>query len=214
MTKALSARGHRVHEASDGGEGLLLACTENYDVLVLNRALPTLDGPGLVRELRERGVEAKILMLAELNDLDSLAEGASGGANDFLVKPFAFTELIARINTLVLWVKPAADGPTFLLRLGDLELNLVDHRARRSGRLISLQPREWHLLEYLMRHAGDVVTRAMLLEHVWGRESSKTSLVETHISRLRDKIDRDFPGPRLLTTVRGEGYVLGPTHKA
>lgn len=213
IAAGLIARGHSVDETGDGGDGLSRASTDSYDVIVLDRMLPVLDGLDVLRKLRGCGTHTRVLMLTALGDVDARIEGMEAGADDYLGKPFVLMELVARLHAIT---RRGADtsGNATLLRLDDLELDLLNHRVHRGGHPVHLQPREWDLLKYLASHAGEVVTRAMLLEHVWGYQSApQTSLVDTHICRLRSKIERDFPGPRLLRTVRGEGYILCARHE-
>jgi two-component system OmpR family response regulator len=203
----LKARGHSVDESGDGSDGLLRASEHDYDVIVLDRMLPVLDGMSVLRSLRIGGTHARVLLLTALGDVDARIEGMEAGADDYLGKPFALSELIARLNAISR--RNAHTNAATCLRVGNLELDLIDQRVSRAGQVIHLQPREWDLLKYLALHADEVVTRTMLLEHVWGFQSSpRTNLVDTHVCRLRSKIERDFLGPRMLRTVRGEGYVL------
>lgn len=207
VSAGLKVRGHSVDESSDGDEGLLRASEHDYDVIVLDRMLPMLDGMSVLKSLRMGGTHARVLLLTALGDVDARIEGMEAGADDYLGKPFALSELIARLNAISR--RTAHTNATTFLRVGNLELDLIAQRVSRAGRVIHLQPREWDLLKYLALHADEVVTRAMLLEHVWGFQSSPhTNLVDTHVCRLRSKIERDFLGPQMLRTVRGEGYVL------
>lgn len=207
VAAGLLARGHWVDESCDGNDGLLRASENDYDVIVLDRMLPARDGMNVLKNLRGSGTHAKVLLLTALGDVDARIEGMEAGADDYLGKPFALNELIARLNAISR--RGAHTNTVTCVRVGDMELDFVTQRVTRAGRLIHLQPREWDLLKYLALHADEVVTRAMLLEHVWGFQSAPhTNLVDTHVCRLRSKIERDFFGPRLLRTVRGEGYVL------
>jgi two-component system OmpR family response regulator len=177
-----------------------------YDALVVDRMLPGLDGLSLIAALRATGADTPILILSALGDVDERVKGLKGGGDDYLVKPYAFSELLARLDVLVRRARPEQQDA--VLRVGDLELDRVKHRVSRGGRTIQLQPREFRLLEYLMRHAGQVVTRTMLLEQVWDYHfDPQTNVIDVHISRLRGKIDRGFSRP-LLQTVRGAGYSL------
>ena len=192
--------------ATDGSDGLAMATMRPYDLLVVNRMLPGLDGLSLVRQLRVEGREMPVLMISSLRDVAACVEGLEAGVDDYLCKPFAVAELRARLAALARRPHLGVSGAP--LRLADMELNRLTREVRRAGRLIPLQPREFRLLDYLMSHAGHAVTRAMLLEHVWGFGfDPRTSVVETHVSRLRGKIDRGFDRP-LLHTVRGVGYAL------
>ena len=207
VARGLREQGHVVDVAGDGRDGLFHAAEGSYDVLVVDRMLPKLDGLGLLRALRAAGVRTPVLMLTALGGVDARVEGIEAGADDYLGKPFAFAELVARIGALGRR-PPLVEGATTALRLADLEMDLLRREVRRAGRVIDLQPREFRLLEYLLRHAGEVVTRTMLLEQVWEYHfDPQTSVVETHISRLRGKIDRGFDS-ELLHTVRGAGYSL------
>lgn len=208
ITRELTKLGHVVERAMDGREGLQRASSQEHDVLVIDRMLPGLDGMSLVRALRSARVVTPVLMLTALGDVDQRVEGIDAGADDYLSKPFAFSELAARVSSLARRMQMVAPSET-LLRVADLELDLLKREACRGGHVIDLQAREIRLLEYLMRHAGHIVTRAMLLENVWEYQfDPRTSVVETHMSRLRAKIDRGFPGGELIDTVRGAGYIL------
>ncbi|EIM03210.1 MULTISPECIES: response regulator transcription factor [Rhodanobacter] len=208
ITRELTKLGHVVEQTMDGREGLQRASSQEHDVLVIDRMLPGLDGMSLVRALRSARVVTPVLMLTALGDVDQRVEGIDAGADDYLSKPFAFSELAARVSSLARRMQMAAPSET-LLRVADLELDLLKREACRGGHVIDLQAREIRLLEYLMRHAGHIVTRAMLLENVWEYQfDPRTSVVETHMSRLRAKIDRGFPGGELIDTVRGAGYIL------
>jgi two-component system OmpR family response regulator len=195
---------HVVDAVADGREGLARAAAERYDVLIVDRMLPSLDGLSIVQAIRAAGVRTPVLFLTALGGLDDRVTGLDAGGDDYLVKPFALPELAARVNAL--GRRPAMAAAETLLRVGDLEMNLLARTVTRQGRPIDLQPREFELLEYLLRHAGRVVTRAMLLEHVWDFHfDPRTTVVETHMSRLRAKVDRDFD-VELIHTVRGQGY--------
>ncbi|HTI67725.1 MAG TPA: response regulator transcription factor [Caulobacteraceae bacterium] len=209
LKRALTEAGHAVDHSPSGREGLRLAVTESYDVLVLDRMLPHVDGLTILRTLRASGVEIPVLMLTALGSIDQRVEGLEEGADDYLVKPFAFVELLARVNALARR-PPARDAPV-VLQVGDLRMDLLKRAVTRGGARIELQSREFQLLEYLMRHAGRVVTRTMLLEAVWEFHfEPRTNIVETHVSRLRSKVDRGH-GVELIHTVRGAGYCLrGP----
>ncbi len=201
---ALAAQGHAVDRAADGCTGLTRAETRRYDIAIVDRMLPDLDGLALVKRLRAQGSATAVLFLTNLGGIDDRVEGLDAGGDDYLVKPFALAELLARVNALTR--RPG--NVDAVLRVGGLELDLVKRSAVRDGRAIELQPREFKLLECLMRHAGRVVTRTMLLEMVWDFHfDPKTNIVETHVSRLRGKVDRGF-GCELIHTIRGSGYSL------
>ena len=199
--------GHQVVDrAMDGRTGLSMATAERYDLIVVDRMLPYLDGMSLIRAIRRQGSQTPVLMLSALGEVDHRVEGLDAGADDYLAKPFAQSELKARVSALARRAPLSQERAK--LHVDDLELDTIRREAHRAGRPIELQPREFRLLEYLMTHAGKVVTRSMLLEQVWEFYFDPgTSLVETHISRLRAKIDRGFKSA-LLITVRGAGYSL------
>jgi two-component system OmpR family response regulator len=206
VKRGLAEAGHTVDHAADGQEGLFLASGGGHDVLVVDRMLPKLDGLSLVRALRAAGVRAPAIFLTARAGVGDRVEGLDAGGDDYLAKPFAFAELLARINAL--GRRPPLQQEATVLRVGDLEMDLLRHSVTRAGRRIALQPREWRLLEFLMRRKGAVVTRTMLLEGVWDFHfDPMTSVVETHISRLRAKIDKGFDRP-LIHTVRGAGYTV------
>jgi two-component system OmpR family response regulator len=202
----LEEHGHVVDRAARGPDGLFLATEGSYDVLIVDRLLPALDGLSLVKAARAAGTKTPVLFLSTLAGIDDRVTGLDAGGDDYLIKPFSFSELLARVNALAR--RPTLAAAPTVLRVADLELDLLRRTARRRGQRIELQAREFQLLECLMRHAGQMVTRAMLLELVWEFHfDPKTSVVETHISRLRSKIDKGF-GPELIQTVRGVGYCL------
>jgi len=206
VRKGLSQAGHTVDTADNGRDGLLLASTAAFDLIVLDRMLPELDGLALLRTLRASDNRVPVLLLSALAEVDQRVQGLRAGADDYLTKPFAFSELEARIEALARRTVP--EGPATTLRVGDLEMDLMARTTRRGDVDIDLQPREFRLLEFLLRHAGQVVTRTMLLEHVWDYHfDPQTNVIDVHISRLRAKIDRGFDEP-LLHTVRGAGYRL------
>ena len=206
VKRALSEAGHTIDVAGHGRDGLLLAAAEPYDVMVLDRMLPQIDGLSILRTIRASGVKTPVLLLTALGGIDDRVEGLEAGADDYLVKPFAITELLARVNALAR--RPPALDATTVLKVGDLEINLLKRSVTRGGERIELQAREFQLLEYLMRHSGRVVTRTMLLETVWDFHfDPKTNIVETHISRLRGKLARTG-GAELIHTLRGAGYCL------
>jgi len=202
----LKEHGHVVDRTASGRDGLFLAADGSYDVMVVDRMLPGVDGLTLVKSLRGAAVRTPVLFLTTLGGIDDRVEGLEAGGDDYLVKPFAFTELLARLNALAR--RPPLTEIETVLKVADLEMDLVRRSVARAGRRIDLQPREFRLLEYLMRHAGQVVTRTMLLEQVWEFQfDPRTNIVETHVSRLRAKVDRDFDA-ELIHTVRGAGYCL------
>jgi two-component system OmpR family response regulator len=206
IVKSLRQHGHVIDHAANGRDGLFLAAGEPYDVMIVDRMLPGLDGLGIVKTIRGAGVKTPVLFLTTLGGIDDRVEGLEAGGDDYLVKPFAFAELLARLSALARRPPPAEVQTQ--LRVGDLELDLVKRRVTRAGKRIDLQPQEFKLLEYLMRNAGRVVTRTMLLENVWDFHfDPQTTVVETHISRLRGKIDQEFATP-LIHTVRGSGYCI------
>jgi two-component system OmpR family response regulator len=206
LAKGLTESGHAVDRAEDGKDGLFLALEGDYDVLVVDRMLPALDGLSLVQTLRSSGKTTPVLILSALGDVDDRVTGLQAGGDDYLVKPFAFSELAARLEALTR--RREVGTPETSLKVGDLELDLLSRAVRRAGRMIRLQPREFSLLEYLMRHVDQVVTRTMLLEGVWNYHfDPQTNVIDVHVSRLRSKIDRGFDRP-LLHTVRGAGYKL------
>jgi two-component system OmpR family response regulator len=206
VRRGLEQAGHTVDHAADGQQGLFLATGGGHDVLVVDRMLPKLDGLGMVRALRAAGVSAPAIFLTARAGVGDRVEGLDAGADDYLAKPFAFAELLARINALAR--RPALQADATMLAVGDLQMDLLKRRVTRAGQRIDLQPREFRLLEYLMRRQGQVVTRTMLLEGVWDFHfDPKTSVVETHVSRLRAKIDRGH-ARALIHTLRGQGYVV------
>jgi two-component system OmpR family response regulator len=209
VINGLREHGHVVDHAANGRDGLFRAAGEAYDVMVVDRMLPGLDGLGIVKTIRGAAVKTPVLFLTAMSGIDERVAGLEAGADDYLVKPFAFSELLARLGALAR--RPAMTAVETVLMVGDLELDLLKRSVTRAGQRIDLQPQEFKLLEYLMRHAGRMVTRTMLLEHVWGFHfDPQTTVVETHISRLRSKIDRGFD-VELLHTVRKSGYSLhGP----
>jgi len=207
LAKALKEKGHVVDQVGDGIEGLSRAGTESYDALIVDRMLPALDGLTMIETLRKAGKDMPVLIVSALGDVDERVRGLRGGGDDYLVKPYAFSELYARLEGIVRRRTGTAAVET-KLRIGDLELDRLSRRVTRAGKEIPLQAREFMLLEFLMGHAGQVVTRTMLLESVWDYHfDPQTNVIDVHISRLRRKIDRDFDRP-LIHTVRGAGYVL------
>lgn len=206
IVKGLRESGHVVDHAADGEDGLSLALDGQFDVLVIDRMLPKRDGLSLVADLRGEGRTTPVLFLSALGEVDDRVSGLRAGGDDYLTKPFAFAELLARIEVLVRRANPGEVQTR--MRVGDLEMDLLARKVTRGGHDIDLQPREFRLLEYLMKHAGQVVTRTMLLENVWEYHfDPQTNVIDVHISRLRAKIDKNFGTP-LLHTVRGAGYTL------
>jgi two-component system OmpR family response regulator len=207
VAKGLRESGHVVEHADNGRDGLFLAAGEAFDVIVVDRMLPGgVDGLGIIEALRRTGNETPVLILSALGEIDDRVKGLKAGSDDYLTKPFAFAELLARIEALHRRARSAAVETT--LTVADLEMDLLSRTVRRAGREIDLQPREFKLLEFLMRHAGQVVTRTMLLEGVWDYHfDPQTNVIDVHVSRLRQKIDKGFDRP-LLHTVRNAGYVL------
>lgn len=206
VKRGLEENGHVVDLTGNGRDGLFLAAGEAYDIMIVDRMLPGMDGLSVVKTIRSAGVKTPVLFLTTMSGIGDRVEGLEAGADDYLVKPFAFSELLARINALGRRL-PFNQAET-VLKVADLEMDLLSRKVCRAGKDIDLQPREFRLLEYLMRNAGRLVTRTMLLENVWEFHfDPKTNIVETHISRLRSKIDKGF-GTELIGTVRGSGYVL------
>ncbi len=204
---SLREHGHIVDVLANGADGLVMAATAPYDVLVIDRMLPGLDGMAIIRTLRASGYRVPILMLTTMASVGNRVEGLEAGADDYLTKPFAFAELLARVTALSRR-QPLNEQKT-MLKAGDLEMDLLARKVTRASRAIDLLPQEFRLLEYLLRNAGRVVTRTMLLENVWEFHfDPKTTVVETHISRLRGKVDRGFDS-ELIQTVRNVGYILG-----
>ncbi|HZF28770.1 MAG TPA: response regulator transcription factor [Gammaproteobacteria bacterium] len=208
IRNGLAQAGYNVDHADNGKDGLFLATTEDYDVLVVDRMLPGVDGLTLIRTLRASQDSTPVLILSALGEVDDRVKGLKAGGDDYLVKPFAFSELLARLEALDRRAKTGGDAPSTVLKAADLEMDLLRREVRRGSELIDLQPREFQLLEFLLRHAGQVVTRTMLLEGVWDYHfDPQTNVIDVHVSRLRSKIDRGFDRP-LLHTVRGVGYRL------
>ena len=206
LVQGLKESGHVVDDAADGETGLSLALSRPYDVAIVDRMLPKKDGLAVVAEMREHSNQVPVLFLSALSEVDDRVKGLKAGGDDYLTKPYAFVELLARIDALMRRRTPT--GIRTRLDVGDLELDLLTRAAKRSGTEIELQPREFRLLEYLMRHAGQVVTRTMLLESVWEYHfDPQTNVIDVHISRLRAKIDKGFDTP-LLHTIRGAGYMI------
>lgn len=206
IVKGLSQAGHMVEGARNGRDGIFLAMDGSYDVLIVDRLLPEIDGISVVKMLRSANVTSPILFLTTMGDVDDRVEGLDAGGDDYLVKPFAFSELRARIDALCR--RAPTPSEESCLTVGNLEMDLIRRTVKRAGQPLDLQPLEFRLLEYLMRNAGRVVTQTMLLERVWEYHfDPKTKIVEANVSRLRAKLDRPFDEP-MLRTIRGAGYVL------
>ncbi|HTY48920.1 MAG TPA: response regulator transcription factor [Steroidobacteraceae bacterium] len=206
LLKGLRESGYGVELAADGNEGLRLAAARRFDLIITDRMLPHLDGLSLVRRLREQGLHTPVLVLSALGTVDDRVQGLKAGGDDYLTKPFAFSELLARVEAL-LRRSATGDAPT-RLGVADLAMDLLGRTVTRAGRDIALTAREFKLLEFLLRHAGQVVTRTMLLEGVWDLQfDPQTNLIDVHMSRLRQAVDRGF-GKALIHTVRGAGYVI------
>ena len=206
LKKGLQEAGHVVDLSVTGRDGLVRAVGEPYEIIIVDRRLPGLDGLALVKTVRGAGIATPVMFLTTMTGVGDRVEGLEAGADDYLVKPFAFSELLARVNAMAR--RPPMRSRETVLRVADLEMDLIARKVHRGGQDIALQQREFQLLEYLMRHAGKTVTRSMLLEGVWGFHfDPRTNIVETHVSRLRSKIDKGF-GADLIETVRGSGYCL------
>ncbi|HEY6025760.1 MAG TPA: response regulator transcription factor [Pseudolabrys sp.] len=206
LVKAFREVGHIADAATDGEDGLAMATDGQYDVLIIDRMLPKLDGLALIGTLRTKGNETPVLILSALGQVDDRVKGLRAGGDDYLPKPYSFSELLARVE--VLSRRRGGRGEETVLRVGDLSLDRMSREVRRGEEEITLQPREFRLLEYLMKHAGQVVTRTMLLENVWDYHfDPQTNVIDVHISRLRSKIDKGFSQP-LLHTIRGAGYMV------
>jgi len=208
IVHALREHGHEVERVVTGPDGLARAQAESHAALVVDRMLPGLDGLSLVRQLRACGNRTPVLFLTTMSGLDDRVEGLEGGGDDYLAKPFAFTELLARIHAITRRASAQEDSEPTRLRVADLEMDLIRRTVQRAAKVIDLQPQEFRLLEFLLRNAGRTVTRTMLLEHVWDLHfDPRTNIVETHMSRLRAKVDRGFE-PELIHTLRSVGYIL------
>ena len=208
LLKALEEAGHEVDFAFNGDEGYALAKRGGYDVLLIDRMLPKLDGLSIIKQLRDAGDVTPALILSALGQVDDRVKGLKAGGDDYLPKPYAISELLARVEVLARRVNSPDSESSY--QISDLTLNRLTQEVKRDGQKILLQPREYRLLEYLMQNADKVVTRTMLLENVWDYHfDPQTNVIDVHISRLRSKIDKDFDVP-LLHTVRGAGYVLRP----
>jgi two-component system OmpR family response regulator len=206
LQRSLRESGHAADVAGDGETGLAMAREGRYDVLIVDRMLPRRDGLSVVQALRGEGARTPVLILSALGEVDDRVKGLRAGGDDYLTKPYAYTELLARIEALAR--RPVPEEQATRYSVGDLSLDRLSHKVTRAGEAILLQPREFRLLEYLMKHAGQVVTRTMLLENVWDYHfDPQTNVIDVHISRLRSKIDKGFAKP-LLHTVRGAGYMI------
>jgi two-component system OmpR family response regulator len=206
MIKGLTESGYVVDHANNGRDGLFMATSGNFDAMIVDRMLPGLDGISVIQAMRAAKIATPVLILSALGQVDDRVNGLRAGADDYLTKPFAFSELLARLEALLR--RRSEQKAETHLNVGDLEMDLLARTVKRSGKPIDLQPREFRLLEYLMRHAGQVVTRTMLLESVWDYHfDPQTNVIDVHVSRLRQKIDKGFDKP-LLHTVRGAGYSL------
>ena len=206
LVKGLRESGYSVEHSPDGRDGLDKAGRGPYDVIIADRQLPYLDGLSVITALRERSDRTPVLILSALGTVDDRVHGLKAGGDDYLTKPFAFAELLARVEAL--GRRPSVDAPATKLRVADLELDLLSRSVTRAGRRIEVQPREFRLLEHLMRHAGQVVTRTMLLEKVWDYHfDPQTNVIDVHVSRLRQKLDKGFDQP-LIHTVRNAGYMI------
>ena len=209
IQKGLVEAGHSAEVATQGDTGLEKASSESYQALIVDRMLPVMDGLTMVTQLREKNINTPALILSALGDVDDRVEGLKAGGDDYLTKPFAFSELLARLDALSRRTVTETQETTLIA--GDLSMDLLAREVRRGDTLIDLQPREFRLLEYLMRHCNQVVTRTMLLENVWDYNfDPQTNVIDVHISRLRGKIDKNFDTP-MLNTVRGAGYILRAT---
>ena len=209
LAKGLSESGPIVLHVADGKEGLGQALTGDFDIMIVDRMLPSLDGLSIIAAIRGAKIKTPVLILSALGEVDDRVEGLRAGGDDYLTKPYAFSELLARIDALSRRGEP--EQVSNKLKVADLEMDLVKHKVVRDGKAIQLQPREFRLLEYLLRHVGQVVSRTMLLEQVWDYNfDPQTNVIDVHISRLRNKIDKDHERP-LLHTIRGAGYKLSET---
>lgn len=207
LTKAFREAGHVADHAADGEDGLAMAMDGPYDVLIVDRMLPKKDGLSVIGDLRSAGRDTPVLILSALGQVDDRVKGLRAGGDDYLPKPYSFSELLARVEVLSRR-RSSGSAPETVYKVADLELDRLSHRVSRGGEDIILQPREFRLLEYLMKNAGQVVTRTMLLEHVWDYHfDPQTNVIDVHVSRLRSKIDKGFERP-LIHTIRGAGYTV------
>lgn len=208
IAKGMKESGHTVDTADNGKDGLFLATTEDYDAMIVDRMLPELDGLTIIKTIRGAGNTTPALILSALGEVDDRVKGLRSGGDDYLVKPFAFAELLARIEILSRRQDNSSNGEDTSLTAHDLELNLLSRKVTRGTQNIDLQSREFQLLEYMLRNKGQVITRTMLLEHVWDYHfDPQTNVIDVHISRLRSKIDKDFD-TKIIRTVRGAGYII------
>ena len=206
--KGLKEQGFTIDVATDGKEGLGLASTESYDVMIIDRMLPKLDGLSILKSIRAADNHTPVIILSALGEVDDRVKGLKSGGDDYIVKPFSFSELLARMEALIRRSEVTPDAAVTTLEVGDLEMDLLSRKVTRADVKIDLQSREFKLLEYLVKHQGQVVTRTMLLENVWNYHfDPQTNVIDVHISRLRAKIDKEFDHP-LIRTVRGAGYVI------
>lgn len=205
LTKGLGEASYAVDSAEDGPEGIYLACTGKYDIILLDLMLPGRDGWGVLREIRERGLHTPVICLTARDAVDDRIRGLDSGADDYLAKPFSFPELLARMRALLRRGREVVANP---LQVADLTVDVVAHSVHRAGTRIELSPNEYALLEYLIRHAGQVLSRTMILDRVWGiKHDPQTNVIDVHVNRLRKKVDYRFDTP-LVHTIRGVGYVL------
>lgn len=208
ISKGMKEAGHMADMAQTGKDGLFLATTENYDAIIVDRMLPEIDGLTIIKTMRGADNQTPVLILSALGEVDDRVKGLRSGGDDYLVKPFAFEELLARVEILCKRTRQSATEKETKLCAGDLELDLLARKVTRSGKTIDLQGREFSLLEYILKNKGQVVTRTMLLEHVWDYHfDPQTNVIDVHISRLRGKIDKGFDTP-IIRTVRGAGYII------
>lgn len=206
VVKGLKEAGHLVHRSADGQDAYTQATTERFDLMIVDIMIPKMDGLSLIEQLRHRQINTPVIIVSAKRSVDDRIRGLQIGGDDYLTKPFAFSELLARIEALTRRVRGVAE--TTKLSVGDLEMDLLTRKVARAERNIDLQPREFSLLEYLMRHAGQVVSRTMIMQHVWDYNfDPETNVVEARVCHLRDKIDKDAP-VKLIHTIRGVGYVL------
>ncbi len=213
LAKGLREVGHVVDVARTGRDGLFLALNEEFDAIIADRMLPGPDGLSILRALRASGNRTPVLIVTALGEVDARVDGLDAGADDYLAKPFAFSELRARLDAMTRRAAATSGGEAAVLRVADVEMNLLRRTVRRGGQLVELLPTEFRLLEFMMRHPGQVLTRTMLLERVWDFNfDPTTNVVDVHVSRLRRKLEsgREAGGPPLIRTLRGAGYVFGP----
>jgi two-component system, OmpR family, response regulator len=208
VAKGLRKAGHIVERVQSAEDGLALVRSRSHDIAIIDRMLPALDGLSLVKTMRAEGLQIPVLFLTTMSGIHDRVDGLEAGGDDYLVKPFALSELIARVNSLSRRTQRVSADVQTELRVGDLVLDLIGHTVRRAGEFIDLQPQEFRILEYLVRHAGQIVTRTMLLENVWQLHfDPQTNIVESHMSRIRTKLDRPF-STQMIQTIRGAGYIL------